>query len=28
MIFYGKQDTWFEKQSFFCAAPKCTKHKQ
>ena len=28
MIFYGKQDTWFEKQSFFCSAPKCTKDKQ
>jgi hypothetical protein len=28
MFFYGKQDTWLEKQSFFCSASKCTKHKQ
>jgi hypothetical protein len=28
MIFYGKQDTWFEKQSFFSSASKFTKHKQ
>jgi UTP:GlnB (protein PII) uridylyltransferase len=28
MIFYGKQDTRFEKQSFFCSASKCSKRKQ